>query len=157
MTGEVVRASHFNSNVRDNLRALIWAMDEALTGFEGTTSTSYTDLATKGPWIQGLQIDNDAAYATVILTAVITSNTAATAGEMSYDMTGPGGLSRLASDDYFLYHRAGNISDDFHGSAMSRQSITATGAYSFFCRYRAVGAATASFAYRRILVYGTSS
>lgn len=169
VAGSVYTAAQFNTFVRDNLLETAPAKATATGGYfvttntnqiservpgqdevlssETTSNTLYTDLATAGPAVTVTTGDR----AVVMLSARVQSNTVGQSGYASVQVSG---ASTIAADD----NRAVGLS-----AAAANQLVVAShvsvvtvvpGSNTFTMKYRSTsGAATATFANRRIAVF----
>lgn len=143
VTGEVVRARYFNEDVRDNLRALVGEFAYIDTQ-EGTTSTTFTDLASPGPAISITTED----VITVFFGGYIFNSTANVFSGMSIEITG----FNTASDNWGLFWASGGINRQTQFMRAYQFGGITSGTYPVTAKYRA-GANTASFAHRFLLAY----
>lgn len=140
---------------------------DVVEGQEGTTSTSFTDLATAGPSVAGVDI-SDAGVALVFTNAGIlgggNSSLNSAGGAMSFAVTGASSVSADLNNSRSLQHgvATGDMGDVGTPSTISRSaSMTVVtglnpGVHTFTAKYRALGStgATGLFNQRSLAVIG---
>lgn len=169
VTSEVVSASTMNTHVRDNLLETAPAKATSTGGIiygagtntvveravnndsentsEGTSSSTYTNLATVGPSVSSITTGTKVL---VIVSARVTSTSAGCRPSMSYQVSGASSIS--ATEEYGFQNEI-NASGDFRqGSHAAVIGLTA-GSNTFIAKYASLGGTgTATFHYRKISV-----
>lgn len=150
VTGEIVTASILNTDVRDNLndidRRLTAGLAEISTS-EGTTSTSYTDLATVGPAVTVTV--GASGVVMVIVSCRLFNGTGGSQSAMSYAISGA--TSQAASSTKALVFRSDSANQDLRASAMSVHTGLNPGATTFTAKYL-VTSGSGTFAERALAV-----
>lgn len=162
-------AAQFNTHIRDNLNECApakattagrWfiasgansiverAIDSAeVVTAEGTTSTSYTDLATSGPAVTV----TTGTRALVIITAQPEVNTTEAQGYATFAVSSATTIA--ASDDNCLVETSATTADPYRMSVVRHVTTLNAGSNIFTMKYR-TSAGTATFRRRQIIVMG---
>lgn len=148
-TGEAVRARYFNTDVRDNMTALIGRY-HLVSANESTTSTAYTDLATIGP---SVTVEN-ATKIFAVYGCRMTANTLDGWGAMAPDMTG---ANTVAASDGVCAHviTRGTTSSNSTVSFFRSYTALTAGQSTITMKYKSSNAAhTINFLERYLYVIG---
>jgi hypothetical protein len=168
VNGAILTAAQWNTHVRDNLLETAPAKVSAsgqlivsngpnslvarspasayVTAVEGTTSTSFTDLATYGPEVSVLT-GNSAMIFTATILAQTTVNAYAV---QSYEISGATTSSPGSATG--LNFRAGASNQQFRGTYVDLLTGLTPGVNTFTMKYQALSGGTASFGQRIIFV-----
>lgn len=141
VTGEVVTAAYFNTNLRDNLNFLVGAAGAEVLTSETTTSTTYTDLATVGP-----AVTVTTGVSALALFSAEMGNSTANATLLSVAVSGATTLA--ASENYRAVDNTTSGVTGFNHKFFT--GLTA-GSNTFTLKYR-VGGGTGTFLIRRVTV-----
>lgn len=168
VAGSVFTAAQFNTFIRDNLAETAPAKATTPGSFfttsatnqitervpaqatvntsETTTSTTFTDLATVGPTVTvttGVQ-------ALIVVSAEISNNTASQAGRIAVDISG---ATTIAPDNNKVLRQESSGTTEFQRcSLVYLQTALTPGSNTFKMMYTTVGASTASFNFRNLVV-----
>lgn len=168
VAGSVFTAAQFNTFVRDNLSQTAPAkattpgahfavsdtneiservpVEQTIATSETTTSTTFTDLATVGP---ALTVATGPS-ALVFFTAEISNNTASQPGRVSIDVSG---ATTEGADGSKVLRVESSGTAEFGRCSVARLFTTLTpGSNTFKMQYCTVGASTAVFAQRNLIV-----
>lgn len=118
-----------------------------VTTSQGTTTTSYTDLATAGPSIVLPGLVAGMRVAVTVSARMSVTAVGATQANMSFAVSGAG---TLAAADVAAAEQT-----DSQSNTVSRTTIYTipnTGDYTFTAKYKVIGATTANFLNRRITI-----
>lgn len=162
-------AAQFNTNVRDNLNMTAPALAtgashyfvttgvnaiaerdlniDEVSGSDTTTSTSYVDLATAGP----AQAATTGGRAIVVVSALISNNTAGANSYMSWAVSGATTIG--ASDTWALQHRDSSTNGAMQASRFYLAEGLTPGVNTFTAKYK-VSSGTGTFVARQIVVMG---
>ena len=139
-SGNVLNAADLNAMTAD-------AVEDYIDTAEGTTSTSYVDLATVGPTAVISLVNGQQAL--VLFSARMATDTAGAFGaNMSFAVSG--GLTQAAGDTTSVENL---IDDDVHLTGFDFITASSTASTTVTCKYKRVGASgTATFRRRRLAV-----
>lgn len=110
---------------------------------QGTTSATYTDLATTGPAVTVTLVVGQTC--TVEVVSEVTSSSSGVAGRASYAVSGAVTVAAADADSV-----ANSLLSGLTASKQSVFTCTVAGSHTFTMKYRCNGAATGTFAQRRI-------
>jgi hypothetical protein len=115
---------------------------------QGTTSTSYTNLATAGPAVTVSLIDGQKVEVGVYAKVVISSGGPGHEASMSYEVTGASGTFAAVDDDAIQSQNELWVP----GARSSVFTATDSGSHTFTAKYKSTSGDTATFFNRRIIV-----
>lgn len=119
---------------------------DAVATSQGTTSTSYTDLATAGPAVTV----TTGVSAIVFLRANISNATATNVSSMCYAVSGATTVAAADTNSISLVN-SGTAAGNRFGAAFFHESLT-PGSNTFTAKYKSSGVTTATFADRQLAV-----
>lgn len=145
--GDLLTSSDMNTYVRDNMSFAASAASQTILTNEGTTSTSFTDLATVGPTVSIVT----GTKALVIIGGGLVNNTASTDCIMGFQVSGASSVT--AADTAALHCGPGGAASFFplQSSYVVAQTGLTPGTNVFTAKYRA-SADTANFQNRVLSV-----